>query len=122
MVTINYKILGWELDEHLGFLGCENDVMVMFSTHGDLCEIMLYITCTEAKCISMNDGCSGKGKDQLQDDDDDDVDCYVVDVEGGVANDGHDHDEGIWNVMMMLMMYMVIMMLTMGNFEGLYDD
>nr|DAD23781.1 TPA_asm: hypothetical protein HUJ06_025244 [Nelumbo nucifera] len=40
----------------------------------------------------MDDGCSGKGNDQLQDDDDD---CYIVEVEGGVGDDDYGHDEGL---------------------------
>nr|DAD22321.1 TPA_asm: hypothetical protein HUJ06_023784 [Nelumbo nucifera] len=109
IVTINYRIPGWDLEEHLGVLGCENDVMDMFAIHGDLRKIIFYITYTEAKCVSMDDGCNGKGKEQMQDDDDDDVDYYVID---DVADHSHGNDEGLDGHHD----------IDDGEFEGLYDD
>nr|DAD38856.1 TPA_asm: hypothetical protein HUJ06_013178 [Nelumbo nucifera] len=112
IVTINYKILGWDLEEHLGVLGCENDVMDMFAIHGDLRKIIFYVIYTEAKCVSMDDGCNGKGKEQMQDDDDD-VDCYVVDDDNDdVVGHSHGNDEGLDGHHDV----------DDGEFEGLYDD
>nr|DAD21483.1 TPA_asm: hypothetical protein HUJ06_022946 [Nelumbo nucifera] len=92
MMTINYKIPGWELDEHLGVRGCKNDVMLMFATHGDFREIMFYITYTEAKCVSMDDR--------------------------GVADDSHGHDEGMECDDDVYDHHGV----DDGEFEDLYDD
>ncbi|XP_010248473.1 PREDICTED: uncharacterized protein LOC104591381 [Nelumbo nucifera] len=88
--------------------------MDMFAIHGDLHKIILYVTYTEAKCVSMDDGCSGKGKEQMQDDDDD-VDCYVVDDDDDdddVAGHSHGNDEGLDDHHDV----------DDGEFKGLYDD
>nr|DAD45911.1 TPA_asm: hypothetical protein HUJ06_004141 [Nelumbo nucifera] len=72
--------------------------------------VMFYVTYTEAKCVCIDDGCSGKGKEQLQDGDD--IDCYVVDDEGGVVDDIHGNDEGLDGHHDV----------DDEEFEGLYDD
>ncbi|XP_010260235.1 PREDICTED: uncharacterized protein LOC104599411 [Nelumbo nucifera] len=110
LVTINYKIPRWELEDQIGLLGCENDMLVMFAIHGDLHEIVFYVTYIEAKCVSIDDMCSiqnvevgdhGKGKGKIEDDEDCCVVEYVLDddvqwdgFEGGVADREQDYGDG----------------------------
>nr|DAD20685.1 TPA_asm: hypothetical protein HUJ06_022148 [Nelumbo nucifera] len=92
MATINYKIPRLELEENLGVLEGENDMLSIFSIHGNLHKILIYVTYVEAKCLSVDDGSIiSKGMSQLQEGKDDD--CYVVEVEGGVANEEYQHGD-----------------------------